>query len=86
MALSAAVAIHAPAIALFAGSLAIVARLAVALGAARASGRPVGLGTAAVDAVLADVVMALAFLRAARSRKVIWRGHELTIGRGGLLR
>jgi ceramide glucosyltransferase len=85
VALSAAVAIHAPAIALFAGSLAIVARLAVALGAARASGRPVGLGTAALDAVLADVVMALAFVRAASSRKVIWRGHELTIGRGGLL-
>ena len=85
VALSAAVAIQAPAIALFAGSLAIVARLAVALGAARASGRPVGLGTAALDAVMADVVMALAFVRAAWSRKVIWRGHELTIGRGGLL-
>jgi ceramide glucosyltransferase len=86
VALSITVAARAPAPALLAGSLAIGARLAVALGAARASGRPVGLASAALDAALADGVLALAFARAVWSRKVIWRSRALTIGRDGLLR
>lgn len=79
-------ALSAPLLALAAAALALGARLLIALGAARAAGRPVGLASAAADAVLADAVLALAFARALRTRTVVWRDTVLTVDRSGLLR
>jgi ceramide glucosyltransferase len=76
----------APKVALAAGLLALLSRLGVALAAARASGRPVGLGVAFVEALRADLLLARAFTRALRSRRFSWRGTALTIERGGVLR
>ena len=76
----------APWIALAAASLAVVSRLAVALAAARASGRPVALGRAVIESALADVVLAAAFVRCLRTRRVVWRDNVLTIERTGLVR
>jgi hypothetical protein len=38
------------------------------------------------DAVLADVVLACAFVRALRSRTITWRDRVLVVDRTGLLR
>lgn len=73
-------------LALAAACLALLARLAVALAARRWSGRGLALGPAIVDAVLADVVLGLAWLRAGSSREVEWRGHRLRIESDGRLR
>jgi ceramide glucosyltransferase len=76
----------APQIAFAAALLALVSRLGVALAAARASGRPVGLGSALREALRGDLLLARAFARALGSRRFSWRGTALTIERGGVLR
>jgi ceramide glucosyltransferase len=73
-------------LALAAALLAIGARLGVALFAAHAAGRPMRLFDALGDAVLADVVLACAFVRALRSRTITWRDRVLVVDRTGLLR
>jgi ceramide glucosyltransferase len=73
-------------LALFAAQLALVARLGVALFAARAAGRPAGILTALREVVLADVVLACAFARALRSRTITWRQRVLFVDRAGVLR
>lgn len=76
----------APGIALATAALAVVSRLAVALAAARASGRPVAIGRALVESALADALLAAAFARCLRTRRVVWRANVLTIERTGLVR
>jgi len=83
--LSAALSTELPRVALSASALAFLARILVALVAARASGRSGKLGSVLYDAVLADLVLALAFARALRSRTVTWRDRVLVVGRAGLL-
>ena len=84
--LAAAFAFVVPKVAFGAALLALLARLGIALVAARAAGRPLGLVSALRDAVLADVVLAFAFARALRSRTVTWRDRVLVVDRTGLLR
>ncbi|MRG94235.1 glycosyltransferase family 2 protein [Polyangium spumosum] len=84
--LAAAFAFVVPNVALAAALLALGARLVIALVAAWAAGRSVGLISAIRDAVLADVVLAFAFTRALRSRTVTWRDRVLVVDRTGLLR
>jgi ceramide glucosyltransferase len=76
----------APWIALAAAAIAVVCRIAVALAAARASGRPVGLGRAVVESILADALLTVAFARCLVTRRVVWRTGVLTIERTGLIR
>jgi ceramide glucosyltransferase len=75
-----------PALAGGAAAAAIGLRLAVARAAATASGRRLPLHRAAADAALADAMLASAFVRALRSREVVWRETALRIDRGGILR
>ncbi|MFV8752645.1 glycosyltransferase [Nannocystaceae bacterium ST9] len=75
-----------PGLALIAVGLALLARSIVTLAARRWSGRGLAIGAAIVDAVLADLVLGLAWLRAARSREVSWRGHRLRVEPDGRLR
>lgn len=77
--------VSAPERALAALALAFGGRLVVALGAARLAGRPVGLGAAIMDMVLADGVLSLAWLSALSRRRFQWRGVPLRIGPGGEL-
>lgn len=63
----------------------LAARLAVGWAAARASGRRTSLGWLAGDAVLADVVLWIALLRALGPARVRWRDRTLRLGKGGLL-
>ncbi len=64
---------------------AVLARLAVAWAAARASGRTDGALARVIDAALADVLLALAWGRALSTRSVRWRGRTLRVTRGGTL-
>ncbi|MDI1450677.1 glycosyltransferase [Polyangium sp. 6x1] len=84
--LATALAFVVPQVALGAALLALLARLVIALVAARMAGRPVGLAVALRDSVLADVVLAVAFTRALRSRTVLWRDRVLVVDRTGHLR
>lgn len=82
-----ALALAAPAVrtlALGTALVALVSRLAVALAARRAAGH--ALGRALADTVLADALLARAFVGALATREVRWRGRALRIDRGGLLR
>lgn len=79
-------AIARPELGLIAAGLALFARATVTLAARHWSGRGLALGPALVDAVLADLVLGLAWLRAFGSREVSWRGHRLRVERGGRLR
>lgn len=72
--------------ALFAALLALISRIGVASVAASIAGKPVRLGSALRDALLADLVLASAFVRALRSREVTWRDRVLVVDRAGLLR
>ncbi len=84
---SLALALAAPAartLALSTAAVALAARLAVALAARRASGH--AMGRALADTVLADALLACAFVSALATREVRWRGRALRIDRGGLLR
>lgn len=67
---------------LAAAGAAVLARLAVSVAAARASGRPVAPLT---DALLADALLALAWGRALATRSVRWRGRTLRLGADGTL-
>lgn len=74
----------APAVLLTGATVAV--RVGIALAAQHFSRRPVRPVGAGVDAVLADTMLAVAFLRALATRTVRWRGHILRIDRSGLLR
>jgi ceramide glucosyltransferase len=81
--------VAAPGAPLLAGGVAagaIALRVAVAVAAAAASGRRVPLHRVVTDAALADAMLAGAFVRALRSRQVVWRDTALRIDRGGTLR
>lgn len=82
VALALAAAPSSPAIAAAVIAAAVALRLAVAFAASSASGRRVALA----DVALADALLACAFLRALRSRRVVWRDKALRIDRRGLLR
>ncbi|WP_437677600.1 glycosyltransferase [Sorangium sp. So ce131] len=72
--------------ALLAVAVAVPTRVAVAALAARLSGRRAPLRAAAADALLADLVLGAAFLRALSTRTVVWRTGRFRIDRRGLLR
>ncbi|AUX39453.1 uncharacterized protein SOCE26_008450 [Sorangium cellulosum] len=72
--------------ALLAVAVAVSSRVAVAALAARLSGRRAPLRAAAADALLADLVLGAAFLRALSTRTVVWRTSRFRIDRRGLLR
>lgn len=74
-----------PMVAIAAAALAIAGRLLISLAARRYSRRAPGFRRAMVDAMLADLVLLLAFGRALRSTRFTWRGHPLRITRGGKL-
>jgi ceramide glucosyltransferase len=74
LALSSVGAARGDAVAIAAGALAIAARLFVALFAARAAGRALGVGALVRDVVLADALLLAAFARAMTDRRVVWRG------------
>lgn len=74
-----------PFIGALAAAIAIVARVAVALAARRASGHRVSFTGALRDAAVGDVVLLLAFLRAATTRRIEWRKVSLFLGQNGLL-
>lgn len=69
-----------------AATLVLTTRLLIALFATHISQRPVRLFGILRDALLADVVLALAFAYALRTRTVIWRNHVLVVDRSGMLR
>lgn len=75
-----------PIAALAAALLAVASRLLIAAGAARAAGRKPRFLKAVADAALADVLLARAFIRALRTRTVVWRSAVLTVDRSGVLR
>lgn len=79
-------ALIAPAPALAALGVALAARLFTAAAAARAAGRSISLAGAALDALLADLLLLVAFARAVTTRRVVWRSAVLTVDRRGLLR
>jgi ceramide glucosyltransferase len=79
-------AMEAPLFAAIAAAYAILTRLALALAASFVAGRGVSLRRAIADAVLADLVLARAFVGALGSRSVVWRDVPLRIDRGGALR
>jgi ceramide glucosyltransferase len=66
--------------------LAVASRIAVALTAARATGRRLHVGRAIFESALADALLAAAFVCALRSRRVVWRDTVITIDRDGLAR
>lgn len=76
---------EAPVLAALAAAVAIGTRLHAATLAARAAGRPASIFARVVDAVLADGVLLVAFVRALVSRRLSWRGRALRIGAGGRL-
>lgn len=66
--------------------LALSSRLGIAWFAGRVAGRPQSVAGVLRDVVLADVVLACAFVRALRSRTVTWRDRVLVVDRTGMLR
>ncbi len=64
---------------------AVLARLAVAWAAARASGRSSGVVAWVIDAVFADLLLGMAWAKALSTRSVRWRGRTLRIAPGGTL-
>jgi len=74
-----------PRLALIGAALAVVARLLVALAAQYWSARPLGLGRALVEAVLGDLALGLAWIKAMTRREVVWRGHRLRVEPSGRL-
>jgi ceramide glucosyltransferase len=75
-----------PDLGMIAAGLALLARSIVTLAARHWSGRGLAIGPAFVDAVLGDLVLGLAWMRAWTSREVSWRGHRLRVDRDGRLR
>lgn len=76
----------APVVALAAATLATLARLGVAFAAARAAGRSPSFVSSIHEAILGDLLLARAFVRALGTRQVTWRGTQLIIEPGGVLR
>jgi ceramide glucosyltransferase len=74
-----------PMIAATAAGLAVFARMVVTIAAQHWSGRGVGIRRAVLEAVLGDVALGLAWLRAVSGREVEWRGHQLRMERSGRL-
>jgi ceramide glucosyltransferase len=74
-----------PELAATAIALAVAARLLVTLSARYWSGRGVRPIAIVVDAVLSDLVLMLAWIRAVSRREVEWRGHRLRVEPGGRL-
>ncbi|MFO0650489.1 MAG: hypothetical protein U0326_29980 [Polyangiales bacterium] len=64
-------------------AIALTSRVAVAIAARRASGHDASKALA--DVVLADAVLACAFVKALSSRTVLWRGRALRVDRGGVM-
>lgn len=71
------------AVAAGAACAAVVSRLAVSFAARHAARHE--LWRAPLDAVMADAVLAMAFVRSLRTRTVTWRGRALRVDDGGLL-
>lgn len=69
-----------------AAGLVLTTRLLIALFATSIAGRPVRLVGILRDAILADLVLACAFIHALRTRRVRWRDHVLVVDRSGILR
>jgi len=67
-------------------SLVLTTRMLIALFATYISGRPLRFWGILRDAILADVVLACAFVHALRTRTVTWRNHVLVVDRSGMLR
>ena len=67
----------APWLALGLGSAAIASRVATAYVAAKVTGRRTSIARASLEALLADLVLLAAFVRALAVRGVRWRGHSL---------
>jgi len=65
-------------------ALALAARLVVAASGRRASGG--AMTRALADVVLADALLACAFVVALGTREVRWRGRVLAVDAGGTLR
>ena len=65
--------------------LATLARLLVTLAARYWSGRGLRPLATLVDAVLSDVVLMLAWIRAVTRREIEWRGHRLRVEPSGQL-
>lgn len=74
-----------PALAVTALVLATLARLLVTLAARYWSGRGLRPLATLVDAVLSDVVLMLAWIRAVTRREIEWRGHRLRVEPSGQL-
>lgn len=85
LALAAIGAFGAPAIALGAASLAVVARAIVTLAAQHWSGRRMGPLRALLEAALGDLALGLAWVRALVRRDLEWRGHRLRVAPDGRL-
>jgi ceramide glucosyltransferase len=85
LALVAATTRFAPVVAPFVLGVLVVARLGVARTAARSAGRAASLGRACLDAVIGDLFLLAAFMRALGPRRVRWRERDLRLGPGGLL-
>jgi ceramide glucosyltransferase len=88
--LAVAAATSAPFLAAIATTCAVLTRLAVAAGAAHATGRSLALPRLALprlisDALLADVLLTSAFVRSMGSRRVVWREVALTVDPRGRL-
>lgn len=66
-------------------ALAVAARLLVTLSARYWSGRGVRPLATVVDAVLSDLVLMAAWIRAVSRREIEWRGHRLRVEPGGRL-
>jgi ceramide glucosyltransferase len=76
----------APRLAMAAALLAVGSRIGVAVAAAWAAGRPRSLRRAVIEAVLADALLAVAFVRALTGRRVVWRDNVIIIDRSGRAR
>lgn len=88
LALAAVGALAQPTLAGLAVALAVFARASITISARRWSGRGEGLAGALAwirDALLSDLVLALAWVRALSSRTIDWRGHLLRVDREGRL-
>lgn len=78
--------LHEPISGFLAFSLVLTTRLLIAFYATHISGRPLRVLGVLRDAILADVVLACAFVHAMRTRTVTWRNHVLVVDRSGILR
>ena len=69
-----------------AGGVVLAMRVFLSIAVPRMAGQAVRVFRAPVRAVSADVLLLCAFVLALATRRVVWRGRELTIGEEGRLR